>query len=189
MQPLGSAAPYTKYAGNGSSADGWPSQFSWLELGPLWFLNQHALIDPLCDNSPQETANLYTAITTVATATGVDPRFILAIIMEESHGCVRVGTTSMAVSNPGLMQSYEGKGTCVGVKPCPLDEIVQMVKDGTARNAAGVDLQDLIADASKRRGVDDADGAKFYIAARMYNSGKLSIGPGGDLSIGGANAW
>jgi hypothetical protein len=39
-----------------------------------------------------------------STATGVDHRFVLAVLMQESHGCVRVNVTSGGVRNPGLMQ-------------------------------------------------------------------------------------
>lgn len=106
--------------------------------------------------------------------------------MNESRGCVRVQTTSLAVSNPGLMQSYEGKGSCsdpTPLKPCPYKEIEQMVMDGTAPNKAGVNLQDLITRSN------ETSTAKYYMAARMYNSGPNSIGSDKELSVGGANAW
>lgn len=105
--------------------------------------------------------------------------------MEESRGCVRVGATSLAVVNPGLMQSYEGKGSCATPlqNPCPYSEIKQMIMDGTAPNPAGEDLQDLLA-----RPAPDDD-SRYYRAARMYNSGQNSIGLDGELSVGGANAW
>lgn len=57
-----------------------------------------------------------------------------------------------------------------------------MINDGTAPNAARVDLSDLIEDSNK------TDVSRFYIASRMYNSGRLSVGVGGELSVGGANA-
>ena len=47
-----------------------------------------------------------------ADATGVDHRFILAVIMQESGGCVRAPTTNYGVRNPGLMQDHNGSGTC-----------------------------------------------------------------------------
>lgn len=106
--------------------------------------------------------------------------------MNESRGCVRVQTTSLAVSNPGLMQSYEGKGSCsdpAPLTPCPYKQIEQMVMDGTGSNDAGVNLQDLI-ERSNATGVE-----KYYIAARMYNSGPNSISSDKELSVGGANAW
>jgi hypothetical protein len=119
--------------------------------------------------------------------------------IEESRGCVRVATTNQTVSNPGLMQSYQGIGSCAGtpdspdgLKPCPYTQILQMVRDGTATNAAGVDLQDLLV--RKTGGYappegGDNDCAKYYRAARMYNSGPWSIKPDGELSMNGTNAW
>ncbi|KAF2161493.1 hypothetical protein M409DRAFT_69823 [Zasmidium cellare ATCC 36951] len=176
---------YEAYKGDGSVSAGWPDQTDWIDFRNMWFINQNTLINKLCDNTPAETTNLYKAILQVSTSTSVDPRFILAVIMEESHGCVRVQSTSLSVTNPGLMQSYQGKGSCASptlLNPCPWSEIVQMINDGTAPNAAGVDLKDLLGESNK------TDVSMYYIASRMYNSGKLSVGADGELSVGGANA-
>lgn len=175
---------YTPYKGDGTTASGWPSEASWLPFQQLWFLNQQLLISRICDNTAAETGWLLGAIHQVSASTGVDPRFILAIIIEESRGCVRVQSTSLAVQNPGLMQSHEGQGSCsdpVVQRPCPYNEIQQMISDGTASNDAGVDLKDLI-NATGR-----TDVSRFYMAARMYNSGPRSIPEDHDLSSPGAN--
>ena len=55
------------------------------------------------DNGP-EVGDIFDAIQQVALETKLDHRFILAIIMQESGGCVRVPTTNYGVRNPGLMQ-------------------------------------------------------------------------------------
>lgn len=60
------------------------------------------------NDSDEEIADLKSAIQTVGSASGIDPRFILAIVMQESTGCVRVITTAYSVKNPGLMQSHNG---------------------------------------------------------------------------------
>ncbi|KAF7197940.1 hypothetical protein HII31_00654 [Pseudocercospora fuligena] len=176
--------PYTPYTGDGSVAAGWPSQSSWMPFQQLWFINQQLIISRICDNTEAETGWLLGAIHQVSISTGVDARFILAVIIEESRGCVRVQSTSLAVQNPGLMQSYEGKGSCsdpVVQRPCPYGEIAQMLNDGTASNEAGVNLKDLIAASGKN------DVSKYYIAARMYNSGPHSIPEDQELSGPGAN--
>uniref|UniRef100_A0A2D3VB94 Transglycosylase SLT domain-containing protein n=1 Tax=Ramularia collo-cygni TaxID=112498 RepID=A0A2D3VB94_9PEZI len=183
--PLTGSMRYTAYKGNGSIEDGWPAQGQWLDFRTLWVTNQRVQINKICDNTEAETGDLYKAIFAVSKTTGVDPRFILAVMMNESRGCVRVQTTSLAVSNPGLMQSYEGRGSCsdpAPLTPCPYKEIEQMVTDGVAPNEAGVNLQDLIA-RSNATGVE-----KYYIAARMYNSGPNSISSDKELSVGGADA-
>ena len=131
------------------------------------------------NNSPQEVGDIYNAIEATAQATGVDHRFILAIIMQESKGCVRVPTTNYGVRNPGLMQDHDGTGTCNegGVQdPCPTSEIYQMVSDGTAGTAAG----DGLAATINQSGASDV--SAFYKAARTYNSG--SIDPSGNLGAG-----
>lgn len=121
-----------------------------------------------------------TAIKTVGASTGVDPRFIFAIVMQESNGCVRAPTTNYGVENPGLMQSHNGAGTCNSgsniQNPCPSAEITSMIQDGTNGTPDGPGLKQLIAQAGT------SDDSKYYIAARMYNSG--SVAAGGNLGDG-----
>jgi hypothetical protein len=89
------------------------------------------------NDSEAEINEIHSAIQTVSSQTGVDNRFVLAIIMQESGGCVRVPTTNFGVRNPGLMQDHNGQGTCNSdttkkvSNPCPQSEVTQMVKDGS----------------------------------------------------------
>ncbi|RAH68270.1 uncharacterized protein BO66DRAFT_327196, partial [Aspergillus aculeatinus CBS 121060] len=181
---------YTMYTGDGSTSAGWPAQSDCIDR---WSANK-ATIGKSCaqfgvaDNSATETQELYDAIQEVATSSKVDHRFILAVVMQESKGCVRAPTSTYSVSNPGLMQSYKGTGTCNNggsVKnPCPKTEIVQMIKDGAigTSDADGYGLASLL-DKSAR-----TNAAGFYRAARMYNSGAWSIPSSGNLSGAGATA-
>ena len=81
-----------------------------------------------------EISKIESAIQPTSSQTGVDNRFILAIIMRESNGYVRAPTTGN-VPNTGLMQSYNGTGTCNSngtvLNPCPQGQITQMVGDGS----------------------------------------------------------
>ena len=86
------------------------------------------------DDIQSETSAIYTAIQAISSQTGVDSRFVLAIMMQESGGCVRAPTTNWGVRNPGLMQSHNGQGTCNEgsvSNPCPQDQVTQMIKDGS----------------------------------------------------------
>ena len=141
------------------------------------------------NNSPEETTTVGTMIHAVANDTSVDPRFILAIIMQESKGCVRVQTTFGRNSNPGLMQSHAGLNSCVGIDPCPANTINGMIQDGIAGTAAGDGLAAIMnqlqaGDATNQRsfGNEMSETQLYYRAARMYNSG--SIDPSGDLGLG-----
>lgn len=60
------------------------------------------------NNSEEEMTDLKAAIVTIGQRSSIDPRFILAIIMQESTGCVRVVSTMGVHPNPGLMQSHQG---------------------------------------------------------------------------------
>jgi hypothetical protein len=106
--------------------------------------------------------------------------FILAIVMQESKGCVRAPTTRWSHDNPGLMQSAQGTGTCNPngnpISPCSSTEIRQMIHDGTNGDGLETTLTQCVADAGT------TDDSKWYKAARLYNAGKitdnnLGIGP------------
>ncbi|KAI0505450.1 putative muramidase [Xylaria bambusicola] len=168
---------YNNYRGDGTTNAGWPDSSAWGSFDELWNANL-PLMRQSCgwngwgaDNSDQELNDIQSAINQVSANTGVDNRFILAIVMQESKGCVRVPTTNNGVVNPGLMQSHNGSGSCVGVSPCPADQIYQMIQDGTAGTPAGDGLQQTLAQTSGNYG--GANSAAYYAAARLYNSGSV----------------
>ncbi|KAJ5394746.1 hypothetical protein N7509_006533 [Penicillium cosmopolitanum] len=103
--------------GNGMISNGWPSIDQWLGSFESMFENNQGVISVSCsqwslpNNSQDETDSIKDAIHQVAKSSGVDARFILSIVMQESQGCVRVQTTDNGVINPGLMQSHEGSGS------------------------------------------------------------------------------
>lgn len=119
----------------------------------MWTANK-ALIAKSCseqstwDNpanpNEEEIAHIHEAVVTTSEEARVDPRFILAIIMQESKGCVRVPITNYGHDNPGLMQDFEGSVACNTRKllngvlskegivqyPCPRKSIKQMIRQG-----------------------------------------------------------
>jgi hypothetical protein len=112
-----------------------------------------------------------TAVQSVGASTGIDPRFIFAILMQESNGCVRAPTTNYGVRNPGLMQSHNGAGTCNDgsvTNPCPISEVTQMIQDGTAGTSSGDGLKQCLAETGA------TDVSMYYKAARIYNSGSIA---------------
>jgi hypothetical protein len=168
---------YSPFSGDGSAAAGWPTMESWGSWDELWAANS-ALMPSTCgwnqmgeENTPEEIENIRAAILQVSGETGVDARFILNVVMQESKGCPRAGTTNNGVRNPGLMQSHNGIGDCIGVSPCPNDMIIQMIRDGTAGTADGDGLQQLLPRAQQELG--DTSARSYYAAARYYNSGSL----------------
>lgn len=173
------------YQGDGSTGAGWPSDSTWVNFDTLWNLNV-GTIGISCsqfsqaNNSPTETANLKSAIQSVASSSGVDARFILAVVMQESKGCVRVWTSYGSVPNPGLMQDHNGANTCYNVNPCPSNVITGMIQDGTTGTSSGEGLLQIM----KRLSTKGSQ--QVYQAARIYNSG--SIPASGNLSEGGATS-
>ncbi|KAJ5752704.1 hypothetical protein N7520_009621 [Penicillium odoratum] len=173
--------------GNGMVADGWPGIDQWVESFEAMFENNKGVISISCsqwglpNNSEGETEFIHDAIQQVAHSSGVDARFILSIVMQESKGCVRVQTTDNGVVNPGLMQSHDGSGSCnkdgAIQNPCPESEIHQMIMDGVEGTSAGPGLKALI---DQEGG--SAHVASFYKAARAYNSG--AVASSGNLGQG-----
>lgn len=168
---------YRNYIGDGSEGASWPGVGAWGSFEELWNANE-PLMRQSCgwngwaaDNSQEEINNIKTAIQQVAGETGVDNRFILSVMMQESKGCVRVPTTNNGVTNPGLMQSHNGVGSCVGQNPCPAQTITQMIRDGVAGTQHGDGLRQTL---DKTSGVVGGRNARaYYAAARMYNSGSV----------------
>lgn len=181
---------YTFYSGDGSAAAGWPQMSDWLAFDAMFdnlkAYMGHSCINNVPGNTPDETEQVRDAILSVSNQTYMDPRFILAVVMQESNGCVRVVTTAGGNSNPGLMQSFKGKGSCNRggqiLSPCPNSVIHQMIVDGTAAPVDGVTLVKALNQAISLGVSDLAQG--FYRAARLYNSGASSLPANGDL--GGA---
>ena len=181
---------YKQYNGDGSVAQGWPAKSSWISFMDMfnnnkWILTRSCTQYGFAVDSTAEITSIYNAIQSVAAATFVDHRLILAVILQESGGCVRVPTSNGGVVNPGIMQSHNGPGTCwsksssgtVTVQnPCPANTITQMISDG----AAGTPSGDGLAQCFNQAGTSDV--SAYYRAARIYNSG--SVDPSGDLAKG-----
>lgn len=166
---------YVAYSGNGSTKAKWPAMSDWASYDELWKANE-PLMEKSCgwnnwgaENSKAEIADIKSSIDDVAKSAGVDKRFILTIIMQESKGCVRVPITNNGVRNPGLMQSHDGTGNCAGTNPCPKSTILQMIKDGVEGTKKGDGIKQTLKTAKDKT---KDDGARaYYAAARLYNSG------------------
>ena len=106
---------------------------------------------------------IYAGIQQVALASLVDHRFILAVVVQESLGCLYVGSTTsqgVAVPNPGIMQSHNGTSYN---ESDSANSIVKMLQDGTQGTVWGDGLVQLI----NKYG-------NIYEAARGYNSGSVN---------------
>ncbi|KAF9694244.1 hypothetical protein EKO04_007773 [Ascochyta lentis] len=177
---------YIMFGGDGTMATGWPSRKSWLNFDDAWEANLKT-IQNSCqvegwgeNNSNAETQAIKDSITSESSATGIPKEFILAIVMQESKGCVRAPTTRWSHDNPGLMQSAQGKGTCNPdgnpISPCSASTIRLMIHDGTNGDGLETTLKQCLADAGT------SDDSKWYKAARLYNAGRitdnnLGVGP------------
>ncbi|KAK4556147.1 hypothetical protein LTR86_006844 [Recurvomyces mirabilis] len=188
------------YTGDGSS---WPTMNKWLSFDQLWTKNS-AVMQKSCsqyneaNNSDEEIAAIKSAITSVAQSANIDNRFVLAIMMQESKGCVRVPTTKYSVANPGLMQDYAGSASCnsaiwssgalvtpgTAQNPCPSDTITKMVTEGITGTAAS--SEEALGPLFKGIGKNTAQA--YFQTARKYNSGPTSIPANGDLSSGGSTS-
>ncbi|KAI5359367.1 putative transglycosylase SLT domain 1, Lysozyme-like domain superfamily [Septoria linicola] len=162
---------YTYYQGK---VDSFPNADDWVSFDHMWKSNKAKMKTACTDhswgenNSDDEMDQIKDAIQYVSKASLVDHRLILAVIIQESKGCLRVTSTDSVhgVHNPGLMQSHDGSSYD---EKHSSDSIRQMIKDGTQGTPKGdglVQVLDRFGDA--------------YSAARAYNSG--DVAKSGDLS-------
>lgn len=104
---------------------------------------------------------MQSAIQAVAGETNglIDPRVILAMIMQESSGNVHVISTNNGVQNNGILQSHAG----VSYNSAdPSGSILQMVKDGILGTSSG---DGLVQTVTRNGGL--------WEGIRAYNSGSV----------------
>ena len=160
---------YTYYTG---TWDTFPKPDEWVSFDDMWKANEPGLHQS-CEflgyddnNSPQNIQDIYDAIQNRANASLVDHRFIFAVILQESHGCVHVHSTNNGIVNPGLMQSHGGESYNPFHKT---QSILAMVQDGTQGTSTGDGLVQTL-----------NQYGNYASAARAYNSGYIP--KSGDLS-------
>ena len=167
--PRGWGIPAPRFDDSGTAGGGpvrqysgpprkFPNPANWQRWSAMWARNSAVM---RINNSPQEIDWIEEAINTVAREAKVDRRIILAMIMQESQGNVRVPTTNNGVRNPGLMQSHNGVSFDPGN---PRGSIFQMIRDGVLGTASGDGLVQLF----NRYG-------DVYAAFRGYNSGSVDF--------------
>lgn len=121
-----------------------------------------------------------TSIEEEAKISQIPAELILAIMLQESNGSVRVPTFRHSTPNPGLMQG-SGQATCnpgTPQSPCPPDIIRAMIHEGVAGIGLVTTLKNSL---SAFLGINDD--SKWYKAARRYNAGPIMMDPT-DLSKG-----
>ncbi|KAK7720935.1 hypothetical protein SLS64_001228 [Diaporthe eres] len=168
----GGAGGIVHYSGPSSNFPGPDKWVSWETMSA-----HNAQVMNTTGNSAQETQWVLDAVVTVSGELNIDRRCILAVIMQESHGKVRVNNTTSpgaGVNNTGIMQAHNGASFNEGD---PQGSILRMVRDG----AGGVPGP---TGGDGYRQLLDRYGNDFYVAARGYNSGDLGINFQ-DLSSGG----
>ncbi|TVY47565.1 hypothetical protein LOCC1_G001726 [Lachnellula occidentalis] len=193
--PVAATGKPSTFTGDGTPGAGWPTEDKWATYSAILAANQK-LLSTSCtqfnkpNNTPDEIKDIETSIQSVASTTHVDPRFILAVVMQESKGCIRVHDTlsppPAQIRNPGLMQDHNGTHSCADKSvPCPPTTIKGMLMDGTNGTVGlvggGDGIKQTLAQAIKQGG---KDAQATYIAARIYNSGSYTFG----TDLGGGQA-
>jgi len=164
----GGSDSYTCFYGSWTS---FPPSSEWIEFDDMFNANKPAMAEGCSDlgispdDSGEQIGQIWNAIQQVAEASLVDHRFILATIMQESIGCVYVGSTSNGVTNPGLMQSHDGSSFVGNSASTSAQQtsITQMIIDGTQGTSSGDGLV---------QGINIY--GNIYEAARYYNSGEVT---------------
>jgi len=128
-------------------------------------------IDKMANMSPSDIDLLRNAITSAEVEqTGVDLRFIIAIIMQESHGDIRVASTPGGDGNNdnGPMQAEES-ASANGMGDVSQELVTSMILAGTNHFLGNLQQR----------------GGNVFEAFRLYNSGFVNSD---DLNDGGKDA-
>lgn len=159
---------YTCYSG---SASAFPPLSTWISFSAMWGLQRISALVPIGDTW-EEIGHIKNAIMTVSTDALVDTRVILAIIILESTGNVRVPCTTSygGVQNCGLMQAYNPTQTSYNAS-IGSQSILQMVVDGTQGTETGPGLVQWLNHAA---GVNFDASGNLWEALRGYNSGRMN---------------
>ncbi|KAJ5179743.1 hypothetical protein N7492_002953 [Penicillium capsulatum] len=173
---------FKQFGGNGDTAKGWPPTNEWQSFDTLWNDNLPMITSESCTaedggkpTSKKEAEAIRKAILNtskqhVQTKGFGNPEhvaaFLMALMMQESKGCVYVHTTANANPNPGLMQTFNGKHSCHGKNDCSDDEITGMITDSfQGTNGLKACMSKALPHAEGKEGM------AFFLAARLYNSG------------------
>ncbi|KAI9052420.1 hypothetical protein LZ554_003766 [Drepanopeziza brunnea f. sp. 'monogermtubi'] len=139
-----------------------PHPQRWASYEHLLRINERLM---LLSSSPSEVAAIKKWIPIVAYESGVDPRVILCIIMQESGGNVRVPTTLSPapdfIKNTGLMQAHNGQEWDARY---PEWCIERMIRDGAQGTRHGDGLIQCFHKWDRN----------WYHACRAYNSGRVN---------------
>ncbi|CAZ84509.1 unnamed protein product [Tuber melanosporum] len=150
--------------------ENFPPIVNWMNFHDMFNLNQNTTLVHF-DTGPEQGA-IYDAIVQVSQEAKVDARLILAVIMQESSGNVRVPCTNNGIENCGLMQAFTGS---VSYDPNNMvASILQMVRDGTQGTAQGPGYVQWISQNIQTEYAGDTEG-NVYQAARGYNSGQINF--------------
>ncbi|QDS73283.1 hypothetical protein FKW77_005085 [Venturia effusa] len=129
--------------------------------------------------TPSEADQVKQAVLTAAGQTALDPRVLFAILMQESHGELRVGHTiqpdTSAVQNSGMMQCRGCVGAAQIPRNCPVDQglVDEMVLGG----------------ARFFKGELDRNSGDVFKAMRAYNSGSADWDLNNPFFATGAYVW
>ncbi|KAJ5570474.1 uncharacterized protein N7459_009904 [Penicillium hispanicum] len=173
LKERGSTTYITVFGGNGEVSNGWPEVSAWVEFNQMFDNNKDEMSKSCAqwgveNTQPSEMTSIKNHVESLASSSGVDKRVIFAVIMQESNGCVRAPTSDNGASNPGLMQSYYGTGSCNNgtvLTPCPDSVIGEMVADGTTGTNG---LQYCL---NRYGGTGNV--ANYYKALVCYNAGSV----------------
>jgi len=143
-------------------ASNFPDISVWVDYETMFSANQNTMI--AAGSSSDDVGRIDVAIQSASQTIGIDPRVILGIIMEESHGYVGVASTVNADGSvtAGLMQSSNCPGF-PGQNELSQDDTSSMINCGSEHYKLNLeDFGDLLA------------GSSIYPALREYNTGSVS---------------
>lgn len=179
--------PYTRFIGDGGLIGGsdpdtyWPLKNLWITLDDMVAMNRKVMLESCAQysvesNNDTDINNLRDMIMEVSHDKMVDATFILAIVLQESQGCVRRPNATSKEGLSTLNGVLLGKGTakCEGLAACQRSTIREMLENG----GSGVpesDLRSLVAAIEKNTDHNPQHSLNYYRAAYVYSTAVANI--------------
>ncbi|KAF2159564.1 hypothetical protein M409DRAFT_30039 [Zasmidium cellare ATCC 36951] len=173
QQPISSHDSASSYRCYNGDPKAYPPSSQWLSYSTLWDLNRETILSA---NGGDVYLQHYiqVALEEVSSSYDIDPRFLLAILLQESKGDVQ---TPCIGPEPrcGLLHAYKGS---IFNAASPQASITKMLEEGIKGAAQrGPGLLDLLNGKPKFANVDVGD---YFAVARAWNSGAVKEG---DLDV------
>lgn len=161
-----SSSSYHCYKGDPKS---YPPSSQWLPFSELWNLNRETILSANAGDTYLQHY-IQSSLEKVSQEYNINPSYLLALLLQESHGDV---TTSCTGPEPrcGLLHAYKGTTFNPSDPQASIEKMLREAVKGSALRGPGI--HDLLIGKPKFANVEPGE---WFAVARAWNSGRVKKG-------------